>query len=122
MSVYRHIHVTRHGDVFGVRLKHARLEEEEIHQLADEISSLVTQEGCRKLLLSLGPETPYCLYSVFLAKLVSLRHLLKNAGGEMALCDVGPNAYSTFLASKLAGEFLFVDTFAAGLAHFAGNN
>lgn len=122
MGTYRHILVTRHGDVYGVHLKHTRLEEDEIIQLADEITALVTEEGCRQLLLSLGPETPYCLYSVFLAKLVTLRNLLHKAGGEMLLCDVGPNAYSTFLASKLTDKFLFVPTFAAGLMHFAGNN
>lgn len=120
MNNYRHIQVTQHDDIFAVRLKRARLEEDEINQLGEEIDALIGQEGCRKLLLSLGPEAPYCLYSVFLARLVCIRNRLQQVGGKLVLCDVSPQAYTTFLASRLNREFTFVPNLEAGLAYFAG--
>ena len=91
MDSHRHISATRQGDVVCVRLKHTRLEETEIAQLGDEILSLCREGGCPKLAMSLGPETPSCLYSVFLARLVATRNALGKLGGQMVLCDVGPN-------------------------------
>jgi hypothetical protein len=118
MDTFRHITATRQHDVTCVRLKHARLEEGEIAQLADEVISLCRDPGC-KLALSLGPQTPYCLYSVFLAKLITIRNAVVKAGGRMVLCDVGPNTYSAFEATRLHQEFTFVPDFAAAVAHFA---
>lgn len=118
MDSYRHIAVTRQGDVFCVRLVHTRLEENEIYQLGEEILSLCHQHGCRQLALSLGPGTPYCLYSVFLAKLVAIKNALARMGGKMVLCDVGDNAYSTFEASHLISEFEFLPDLGAALVYF----
>jgi hypothetical protein len=117
MDRYRHISVSRQQEVLCVRLRHARLEENEIHQLGDEILGLCQEPGCR-LALSLGPDAPYCLYSVFLAKLVALRNALLRIGGRMVLCDVGANTYGAFEACQLHKEFTFVRDFAAALAHF----
>lgn len=116
MDTLRHITATRQQGVLCVRLKHARLEESEISQLADEVLSLCTGPDC-KLALSLGPQTPYCLYSVFLAKLVSIRNAVSRMGGRMVLCDVGPNAYSAFEATRLHHEFTFVTDFTAAVEH-----
>jgi len=116
MDSYRHITVTRQGDIFCVRLKHPRMEETEIQQLGDELISLCTEQGCTRLALSLGPEPPYCLYSVFLAKLVAVRNALRRAGGHMVLCEVGPHTYSAFEACMLHREFVFVPTFSAAIA------
>ncbi|MFO0880411.1 MAG: hypothetical protein U0840_23950 [Gemmataceae bacterium] len=114
----RHITATTLDGVVCIRLKHSRLEETEIHQLGEEILAACAEPGSR-LALSLGPETPYCLYSVFLAKLVAIRNALARHGGTMVLCEVGPNAYSTFEACHLKQEFIFVKDFAAAVAHFA---
>ncbi len=75
--------------------------------------------GCRKLALSLGPEPPDCLYSVFLAKLISIRNALRKLDGELALCEVAPIAYSVFEACLLHREFVFVPNFDAAVAYFA---
>src|SRR5262249_61547030 len=91
---YRFFLVERAGDVFLVRLHQTRLEEGEIHQVGEELGLLVTRDGCRKLALSLGPEPPDCMYSVFLAKLVGVRNLLARHEGRMALCEVAPITYS----------------------------
>jgi hypothetical protein len=115
---YRYFRVERDGDVFRVRLRQTRLEEGEIHLVGEELAALVTQGGCRKLALSLGPEPPDCMYSVFLAKLVSLRNLLARHEGRMVLVDVAPITYSVFEACQLHREFTFVPDFAAAKAHF----
>jgi hypothetical protein len=119
MPSYRHIQVDRQGDVHCVRLKHTRLEETEIGQLGEELISLCSDDGCRKLALSLGPKPPDCLYSVFLAKLVAVRNALARADGQFVLCEVSPVAFSVFEACLLHREFVFVADFAAAKEYFA---
>jgi hypothetical protein len=118
MDSYKHIRVERHDDVFCVRLRHTRLEETEIHQLGGELTDLCEQQGCRKLALSLGPEPPDCLYSVFLAKLVSVRNALRRNDGELILCEVSPTAFQVFEACLLHREFTFVPDFTSARAAF----
>jgi len=115
---FRHITVIREGDVTCVRLKHAHLDEMEIHQLGEEILSLAGPPG-HKIAMSLGPDTPYCLYSVFLAKLVTIRNAVNRVGGSLVLCEVGENTFETFKATRLVDQFTFVPDFPAALAHFA---
>ena len=69
---YRHLLVVRHGNVACVRLAKPRMDENEIHELALELIHLAREGGCPRIALSLGPQTPECLYSVFLSKLISL--------------------------------------------------
>src|SRR4051794_40902393 len=106
MDKYRFLEVDRLGDVFCVRLKDPRVEENEIHLLGSELIGLC-EKGCRKLALSLGPQPPDCLYSVFLAKLVAVRNALKRHEGRLVLCEVSPTAYSIFEACLLHREFTF---------------
>jgi anti-anti-sigma factor len=105
---YRHIDVQRHNDVFCVRLRSRQLLETDILELADEIVSLIIDDGCRKLVLSLGPEKLDCLYSVFLAKLVMLRRRMRECGGVLKLCDVSPEVIGIFEATHLKDFFDFV--------------
>jgi hypothetical protein len=53
------------------------------------------------------------LYSVFLAKLITVRNALKRREGQLVLCEVGPTAYSVFEACLLHREFTFAADFAA---------
>lgn len=117
MDTLRLITATRQHDVICVRLKQPRMEEPDIAQLGVEVLSLCNGDGCR-LALSLGPETPSCLYSVFLAKLVAIRNAIQRAGGKLVLCDVGPLTRGVFEATKLDAEFTFVPDFPAALLHF----
>jgi anti-sigma B factor antagonist len=105
---YRHINVQRHNDVFCVRLRSRQLMETEILELADELVSLIIDGGCRKLVLSLGPEKLDCLYSVFLAKLVMLRRRMRECGGVLKLCEVPPEVVNLFEATHLKDFFEFV--------------
>jgi len=116
---YRHIQIERRGAVFCVRLKHRRLDEMEIYQFGEELAKLVSDEGCRRLALSLGPDAPDCMYSVFLAKLVGVRNIIRRSEGALVLCDVAPVTFRVFEACALNREFPFVADFAAAVAWFA---
>lgn len=104
---YRHIDVERRGQVFCVRLRQTRLDEPQIYELFGELNGLVSDEGCRTLALSLGPESPECLYSVFLAKLIALQRLLQENGGELVLCHAQPAVRTIFQACRLDHLFRF---------------
>src|SRR6476619_2256194 len=116
MDRYRFISVERHQDVHYVRLKSTRLEENEIQLLGQELIDLCEKDGCRKLVLSLGPEPPDCLYSVFLAKLIAVRNAIQRQHGRMVLCDLSRPAYSVFEACLLHREFTFAPDLAAAIA------
>jgi hypothetical protein len=113
---FRRIDVVRDGDVFCVRLRPHRFDEAAIQELAQELSSLVIQQGCRKMALILGPESPQCLYSVFLAKLVTLRRLLAEQGGELKICEANSDTIGVFVACKLKDHFDFVPDLTTAIA------
>jgi anti-anti-sigma factor len=104
---YRQVSFERKQDVFCVRLRHNRLEEEEILVMAEELFSLIQDQGCRKMILCLGPGALDCLYSVFLATLVTVRRKLIDCGGVLKLCEVSPQTREVFEACHLHRYFDF---------------
>jgi hypothetical protein len=115
MNKYRFITVEQRGDTYCARLKSSRMDETEIYLLGSELTDLCDVQGCRKLALSLGPQPPDCLYSVFLAKLVTVRNTLRKHGGQLVLCELSPTAYSVFEACLLHREFTFAPDFDAAV-------
>ena len=115
---YRIIAVNRTEDVFCVRLKHAHLQEPEVHEMAEELVSLMENEGCRKLVLSLGPEAPNLIYSVFVGKLLMVRRRLQEQGGALKLCSASPAVESVFDVLRLTQYFDFYPDQAAAVAAF----
>jgi hypothetical protein len=115
---YRYIEVEHRGDVFCTRLLHTRLDEPILHELFSEMRGLITDGGCRKMALSLGPKSPECLYSVFLAKLISLQRLVRAHEGELVLCHAQPAVRDIFAACCLDQLFHFLPDFDAAVAHF----
>ena|SRR5581483_6138566 len=105
---YRHLEVERQGDVYCVRLRPGHLQETDILEMADEMHSLIVDEGCRRMAIALGPETVDCLYSVFLAKLVGVRRRMLECGGHLVLCDLHPAVVGVFEACRLKEYFEFV--------------
>src|SRR5580704_15882348 len=95
------------GDIACARIRKRRIDETEIQRLGDELIDLVEKKGCRKLILSLGPEAMECLYSVFVAKLVGVQRRLEERRGAFILCDVGPDVMAIFAACKLQHYFEF---------------
>jgi hypothetical protein len=115
MNQYRFITVEQRGDAACVRLKKTRIDETEIYEMGGELVDLCESGGCRKLALSLGPQPPDCLYSVFLAKLITIRNTLRKHGGQFVLCELSPVAYSVFEACLLHREFTFAPDFDAAV-------
>ena len=70
--------------------------------------------------MSLGPQDPECLYSVFLAKLVALQRRMKAKEGVLKLADVSPEARGIFAACHLEKIFDFVPTTASAVAALQG--
>jgi anti-anti-sigma factor len=118
IRLQHYIDIERRGDVYCVRLCQTRLDEPMIHELAAELRGLVAEGACRKLALSLGPEAPQCLYSMFLAKLITLQRLLREQQGELVLCHAQPTVRRIFEACCLDQLFQFVPDFEAAVAHF----
>lgn len=113
---YRFIDVDEQDGVVCVRLRQLILSDQELEALGAEIARLVDEHGSRKLVLTLGPEEPQCLYSVFLAKLVNLQKRLETDGGVLALAQLSPAAMSIFHAAGLDKFFRFFPNAAAARA------
>ena len=116
--LHQYIDIDRRSDVCCVRLCHTRLDEAMIHELAGELRSVAANDDCRKMALSLGPESPECLYSIFLAKLITLQRVLRERQGELVLCDAQPMVREIFTACGLDQMFLFLPDFDAAIAHW----
>jgi anti-anti-sigma factor len=116
---FQQIAVEREGDTFFVHIPNRRIDENGIHVLGGELTDLIAQDGCRRLVLSLGPGTLDCLYSVFLGKLVMVQRLLHQHEGVMVLHDVTPEVRSVFEACQLQHFFEIAPDRASALAALA---
>jgi len=110
---YRYVDVDRQGGISCVRLRQTSFSEAELEELGAEIGRVVDEEGCRKLVLDLGPHDPECLYSVFLAKLINLQKRLESDGGQLALCELSTATQGIFQAAGLDKFFYFYPNRAA---------
>jgi len=115
---YRYIVVERSGNVACVRLVKSRLDEEEVYALSRELLHLGRENGCPRIALCLGPQTPECLYSVFLARLISLQRRLNEIGGELKLCQCTPQVIGVLEACALLDYFTLVDNPADALGQW----
>src|SRR5579859_6663889 len=102
---FHQINVECRGKVFCVRLKHQRMNEVELHQLGEELSQLVMENGCRLMALALGFDQIECLYSSFIGKMMAVRKLLLENGGHLKLCEVGPASLGVLKTCKLTELF-----------------
>jgi anti-anti-sigma factor len=115
---FQQIEMEQEEDVFLANFRRNLMDETDIYAAAKELTALIEQDGCRKLVLSLGPQAIECLYSVFLAKLVMIQRLLQENGGNLILCDVLPVVKAVFEACKLQDFFLFAPDRSTALALF----
>jgi len=118
---YHHIEVSTANDVHCVRLKNIKMAEHEVQDFGNEMLRLIDEEGCRKLVMSLGPDEPHLLYSVFLAKLVMIHRRLLDVKGEMKLCDVNADVMSVFKACLLDTYFDFAPDSTSAVTALAGD-
>ena len=110
---YRLINIDRHGNAAFVSLVRTRLDENEIYGLFSELLGLARDDGAVRIALSLGPKTPDCMYSVFLAKLISLQRRLREMGGALKLCDCTSQVIDILEATALREHFDLVPDHAA---------
>src|SRR5262245_11747028 len=119
---YRQVQVERDGDIACVRIRQRHLDEIEVHELFDELQHLIGPGGCRRLALSLGPSTPECLYSVFLAKLVTLERLLSEKGLSLKLCECSPGVLEVLEVCGLRDRFQYAATPQEAIAAWTSPN
>jgi anti-anti-sigma factor len=104
MTIYHHIAVWKHGGVFVIRFgDHWILDESVIHRIGEELCSVVDQEDCRSLILNFGGVMR--LSSSMLGKVVMLKRHTQAKGGDLILCDIGPEIQAS-LASTGLDHFL----------------
>jgi hypothetical protein len=115
-SLSRHLDVEFRRNVACVRLRSNRIPEVEIHEIAEELVALARTEGCRGVALSLGPQSPECLYSVFLAKLYWAQRVLAEQGAGLVLCEVDRAVHTIFEAVKMSDRFRFAADFNEAVA------
>ncbi len=88
-AVYRHLGVSKRGNVTLVRFgQHRVLNEVAIDLIGDELYDVADRPDCRRLLLDfLSVEH---LSSLMLGKLLMLKKKIESRGGKLKLCNVGP--------------------------------
>jgi hypothetical protein len=116
---YRHLDVERVGDACCVRLRQMKLGESDLQEMGEDLLHLIEQEGCRKLVLSLGADTPQFRYSLFVAKLIAVRRRLLELGGAVPrLCEVSDPVLGVFDVCHVSHLFEFFPDPASALAGF----
>ncbi len=90
-----------------IQFRLQRLDENQINTLTEEILHAGQQNRRRRLILRFGPKPVECMYSVFLAKLITIQRLLAAQQTSLILCEVPAPILSIFRASRLEGYFLF---------------
>ena len=90
----------KQGGVSVVSLLNKRmLDASNIQALYDELLSLVTEKGIRKMVINLHGVN--YLSSAVLGKLISLVKTLKREKGALGLCDIHPNVAEIFKVTQL---------------------
>ncbi len=116
---FKQIGFQQQGDVYCVRLMNTQLDENGLEELSAEIARLIDENGCRRMVMILGPDDPLCLYSVFLAKLVNLQRRLANTGGALALAGLSSTTQNIFAVAGLHRYFHFFPEEAAAVEALA---
>lgn len=116
MNPFTLIDAQTNGEAVIVQLRRPRLDENQLGTLTEEILSAGSQNSCRKLVLRFGPKRVECLYSVFLAKLITLQRQLAEKQTGLVLSDVAPAVHNIFRACRLDSYFLFAPTLEEALS------
>jgi anti-sigma B factor antagonist len=111
---FQHIDVQVDGDICTVSFRDSRPDDPTVRAAAEEIESLIVDDGCRKLIFRFGPLA--CLYSVLIARLIKVRRSLAEKGGRLKLCEVSPQIMNVFESCQLQDYFEFCPDQAAALA------
>ncbi len=118
MSGHRRLEVSRVDDVTVVRFIDRRiLDEANIQEIGQELSRLVEEGSCTKLLLNFA--NVEFLSSGVLGRLISLEKKIKKNGGLLVLSNIRPVIYDVFTITQLNKVFQIKQDEAEGLAALA---
>jgi hypothetical protein len=106
-DTYRQLAVEQVGDVWCLGLHRPRLGVGGLEELVADIDQFMAHTPCRNVVFSLGPEEPECLYSIFLAKLVTLQKRLRATGGALIIAQASEDVRKIFAACRLDDLFSF---------------
>jgi len=100
MLTFRHLGVWKHGEILVVRFgEHRILDEVTIEKIGQELYGLAERKDCRHVLLNFaGVER---LSSLMLGKLLMLNKKLRSKGGQLKLCEIGPEIQEVVAATHL---------------------
>ncbi len=117
-AVYRHLGVSKRGNVTIVRFgQHRVLNEIAIDLIGDELYGVAERPDCHKLLLDfLSVEH---LSSLMLGKLLMLKKKVESRGGKLKLCNVGPEIHDVLKSTNLDRILDIRDNEVEGLKAFA---
>lgn len=117
MAKFERIQVVEEGDVAEVSFVDRKiLDPLNIHQMSQELTSLVMDQGQQKLLLRCGDVE--FLSSAALNALILLNKRVIKSGGKMVITELRPEIYEVFLLTNLNTFFSIFDDRDAGLAAF----
>ncbi len=118
MSEYRQITVADKDGVFVVRFVSEKIVDElEIQELGDELTSLIEKDNRSALLLNF--DGVRFLSSAALGKLIKLDQLVKQHESKLKFSNIRADVYEVFKITKLDTVFDIRETEADALAGFA---
>ena len=92
------------------------LEEASIHQIGEEVGSIIEASPSPKILLNF--EHVEHLSSAALGTLITINNAVRKQGGQLRLANINPQIYEVFVITKLNKLFQIHDDNAAALASF----
>lgn len=104
---YRQLDVEHLDHALCVHIREPKLPLNQLEELLADLDKLVAEVGGAKVVLLLGPHDPECLYSMFLAKLISVQKRLRQAGGALVLAGASEEVKEIFAACRLLELFDF---------------
>ena len=117
MTEYQRIEVSENGNVTVVKFNDRKiLDEANIHQLGQELYSLVEQENRQDVLLNFSAVE--FLSSAALGKLINLDKKIQAQGGRLKLSNIRPEIYEVFAITKLNRIFDIKDDESEAIAAF----
>jgi anti-sigma B factor antagonist len=113
---HSHLHVRTVDGIEVVSLVDSEIlfEEAVVRALGAELTDLVAHDGCTKLLVNL--EGVRYISSSMLATLVALERKVRQKGGKLRLCGLGPTVRDVFSTSHLDRLFEIDEDEPSGLA------
>ncbi|MBM4077501.1 MAG: STAS domain-containing protein, partial [Planctomycetes bacterium] len=113
--------IDRNGLVTVLHLTKPRLSEEDnIEQLGQELSVLVDQFGCLKLVVDF--EIVTFITSAVLGKFIALHRNLHRKEGQLAMCNMKGMVKDVLSATKLDEYFLRADSVELAISSFMAEN